>query len=255
MRLRDLLMRAVKPRLHSKFGQITLSAYAEDEDQAIGLLSEPSYELTSVSGLPLLIHYRGTDGQESQRLITCKSISDRVGTRYLTAYCHARNAVRSFRLDRIVDLFDPSTGEALGGVQDYFDQFKSDRIAESGLSWGLSVNRRADMVALLNALVFLARCDRDYHPAEHAVLEQALTGFWLKLELPGDPDFDDILQYARKLSPDGETFWLAMNRFRGDARLASLFKSNACLLVEADHVVRQEEAYWLLEIQDFLESN
>ncbi len=83
-------------------------------------------------------------------------------------------------------------------------------------------------------------------------MEAALTSFWLRLELLGDPDFEDILSYANRLSPDGETFWLAMRRFSEDKHLASIFKQRVRALVEADGVVRQEEAFWSLEIEDYL---
>jgi len=111
------------------------------------------------------------------------------------------------------------------------------------------------LIALLNGLVFIARCDREFHPTEKACLESALTSFWLRLEFAGDPDFSEIMSYADKLSPDGETFWLAMQRFAENPKLAMIFKRHTRELIEADGVIRPEEAYWSIEIEDFLGAN
>lgn len=251
MKLRDLIDRAVKPRLHERFAPLLQSqlSYAEDISEEAG--DSGSEDLT-LSGLSLVIEYEGAQGQRTQRVVTCKQYEVRASKEYLRAYCHHRGAIRSFRVDRIIDIFDPTTGESLSPVQAFFARFAPDKVAKSGLSWGLSVGRRADLIALLNGLVFIARCDKEFHASERACLEGALTNFWLRLELLGDPDFDDILAYAGKLSPDGETFWVAMHRFREEPRLAEIFRRQSQLLIAADGVVRPEETYWSIEIEEFL---
>ncbi|MFM5955322.1 MAG: WYL domain-containing protein [Novosphingobium sp.] len=255
MKLRDLFHSAVRPRLTEQYGQILLQVPEIDDD--IGQLSDDASaaELTSLSGLCLVLEYENAKGERSQRVVTCKELSIQAGTAYLKAYCHHRKSARTFRLDRIADIFDPQTGESLSPVQAYFSQFSPDKITNSGLSWDLSVSRRADLIALLNGLVFIARCDREFHPAEKSCLESALTSFWLRMEIAGDPDFSDIIAYAEKLSPDGEIFWLAMRRFAENPRLALVFKRHARELIEADGVIRPDEAYWSIEIEDFLSNN
>lgn len=252
MKLADLLTRAVKPRLHERFGEIYLVSDEFDEDEANNEAVEIADAGKSLSGLALVLEYRDSRGRTSQRIVTCKQFAVQAGTEFLKAYCHQRGGPRSFRIDRIVDIFDPQTGESLSPVQAFFAQFSPDKVTRSGLTWGLSVSKRADLIALLNALIFIARCDREFHPTERSSLEHALTSFWLRLELPGDPDFEDILNYSDRLSPDGETFWLAMRRFKEEPELARIFKRQSMLLIEADGVVRQEEAYWAVEIDDFL---
>jgi len=251
MRLATLISRAVKPRLNPRFGDLLTK-----EVDAAGDFSEASHadevEDLTLSGISLVLEYEDSRGQRTQRVVTCKQYEIRAGKEYVRAFCHHRGAVRSFRLDRIADIFDPETGESLSPVQEFFARFSPDKITNSGLSWNLSVGRRADLVALLNALVFLARCDRDFHPAERTCLEGALTSFWMRFELPDEPDFEDILKYCDRLSPDGETFWIAMHRFREEARLSAIFRRQARLLIEADGIVKQEEAYWSVEIDDFL---
>lgn len=252
MKLRDMLMRVVTPKLHEQYGQLCISVTEFDDETELESPIEEPEELSSLSGLGLVIEYENGSGVRTQRIVTCKQMSLAGGVQYLKAYCHHRAAIRTFRIDRILDVFDPRTGESLSPVQTFFAQFSPDQVSSSGLSWGLSVSRRADLIALLNALVFMARCDREYHPLERSTIEQALTSFWMRLEILGDPDFAEILQYADRLSPDGETFWLAMHRFREEPRLSEIFQRHARLLIEADNVIRSEEAYWLLEITEFL---
>lgn len=251
MKLRDLINRAVKPRLHERFGNLLLQI-PEFDDEVLNEHADDEADLGSLSGLGLILEYEDSRGRSTQRVVTCKQFSIEGGFQYLKAYCHHREAVRTFRLDRIVDIFDPRTGESLSPVQAFFLKFSPDKITQSGLTWGLSVGRRADLIALLNALIFIARCDREFHPTERAVLEVALTSYWIRLELLGDPDFEDILAYADRLSPDGETFWLAMHRFLEENALGDIFKRHVRMLIEADGIVRSEEVYWGLEIDEFL---
>jgi hypothetical protein len=51
-----------------------------------------------------MIEYCDTDGVFSRRRVTMRNIIDRGDRRYLQAFCHERNAMRTFRLDRITCL-------------------------------------------------------------------------------------------------------------------------------------------------------
>jgi hypothetical protein len=248
MKLSEMLSRAVKPRLDNRFQEVGLRIPEFDEDDQF---SEPITSIENVGGLSVVIEYLDSKGQASQRLITCRKLMVRAGKEYINAYCHHRNSPRSFRVDRIKDIFDATTGESLSPAQAFFATFEPDETSSSGLSWGLSVGRRADLIALLNALTFIARCDKDFHPAERESVEKALTSFWLRLEILGDPDFDDVLRYADRLAPDGETFWVAMHRMKEDPVLADIFIRHANLLIQADGVIHEAEAYWSVEIADF----
>jgi len=248
MKLSEMLSRAVRPRLHTRFAEMRLEVPEFDDDEPD---TEPLSSVAAVGGLSVVIEYADAKGATSQRLVTCRSLSVRADKQYLSAYCHHRKSPRTFRLDRIVDIFDANTGESLSPAQAFFAGFRPDDTSPSGLSWGLSVGRRADLIALLNALIFIARCDKEFHPAERESLEKALTSFWLRLEILGDPDFDDMLRYADRLAPDGETFWVAMHRFKEDKVLADVFVRHANLLIQADGVIHELEAYWSVEIADF----
>lgn len=60
-----------------------------------------------------LIHYEDAKGNVSEREINVRAITDKNGVTYLKAYCHARRAMRTFRLDRVVEVIDLGTGEVI----------------------------------------------------------------------------------------------------------------------------------------------
>lgn len=63
-------------------------------------------------GQLVVIQYRDTYGQFSERRITIRSIDSRPdGRTYLRSWCHERRDWRSFRVDRIVTMADARTGE------------------------------------------------------------------------------------------------------------------------------------------------
>jgi hypothetical protein len=250
MSLLDYLAKAVRPRFHEKFAGILAAEVSDDADLLVGPVERDATTNDSLTGLSIIIEYEDARRRRTQRSITCRSFQVAASTSYVHAYCHHRQALRSFRLDRILEVFDPLTGESLGVA--FFERFAPNRITKSSLSWGLSVSKRASLVHLLNALVFIARCDKEFHPSERDSLEQAITRFWLHSEIAADCPVDDILGYADRLAPDGETFWVAMSQIKEDAVLTSLFRRAATQLIEADGIIRREETYWAIEIDDFL---
>ncbi len=252
MSLRNFVGRVVRPKIHSRFGELLSIEIGDDDlaDEFDGSTADDAKQ--GLSGLSLVIEYQNSKGEVSQRVVTCRNLQLRASKQYIQAFCHHRNGLRTFRLDRIAEIFDPITGESLSPVQTFFAQFSPDRVTKSGLSWNLSVSRRADLLGMLNALVFLARCDREFHPFETQSLEQAVTKFWLEFDLTAECEIDDIIAYAERLAPDGETFWIAMHRFREEPILGRVFRRAAHHLIAADGVVRPEESYWSIEIDDFL---
>lgn len=250
MSLRDLLSQAVRPKLHERFGNLLEAEIDQDDEEH--LEADSSRGDGALNGLSLIIEYKDSKGAVTQRVITCKQLQVRASRDYVSAFCHHRHGIRSFRVDRIIEIFDPLTGESLSPVQAFFAQFSPDKVTRSGLSWNLPVSKRSDLIALLNTLVFLARCDKDFHPAEKQSIEEAVTRFWLRFEIAADCDLDDITSYARRLAPDGEEFWIGMHRMREEPILGGVFRQAARLLIEADGIIRPEEAYWAVEIDAFL---
>ncbi|HEX7743304.1 MAG TPA: WYL domain-containing protein, partial [Sphingobium sp.] len=193
-------------------------------------------------------------GEITQRLVTCQRLDRAADTLYLWAFCHHRAAVRQFRVDRIVDIADAETGELLGSPIAFFAQFEVDRSQRSQPGWGLNVRQRADFVAILNALIFMARCDREYHPFERQALEDCISRYWLRFEAPGEPDVEAILLHADRLAPDAETFFVSLNRCAANPRLVRLLKESAAEIIDADGVHAVHEVYWGSKIDEFFKN-
>ena len=82
-------------------------------DDLIGIYNSPAWpregiylptELSEAihSGKRLVIQYMDKDGDASERWITPKEVIGLSDYLYLQAFCHTRNAERTFRLDRIM---------------------------------------------------------------------------------------------------------------------------------------------------------
>ena len=248
MDLTSLFRKAVSPRLGPQV-TVTLEIASDDDE----LISEERYAgLDTITGLALVVEYVSASGETSQRLVTCRSLSLRGEVLYLSAFCHFRKSLRSFRVDRVNAVIEPSTGEIFPDGREFFRKFDPDHAAESPLHWGLHPRLRADLIALLTVLIFVARCDKQYHPLEREALEAILVKFWMHLEIRSEPDIDDILAYSDRLAPDGEAFWLSLNRIRNDPKIVALLKSGMRGVVEADGVVKAEEFYWVTQVEESL---
>lgn len=83
------------------------------------------------------ISYRDIKGQRSERRITMKTIQKSNDDDYLiTAYCHEKQAQRSFKLSRIDKLVDMETGELFSDPSRYFtDRFMDSPIGQIAKSF------------------------------------------------------------------------------------------------------------------------
>ena len=52
----------------------------------------------------VLMRYVDARGQETERIVRPIQVSERHGMLYLTAHCHRRGELRTFRLDRVLEL-------------------------------------------------------------------------------------------------------------------------------------------------------
>ena len=84
-------------------------------DDYIGIYNSPAWPDEGVqlptelgeaiySGKPIFIHYVNKEGEQSERWVTPMQVIGLADYIYLQAYCHLREAERSFRLDRIVEV-------------------------------------------------------------------------------------------------------------------------------------------------------
>lgn len=93
----------------------SLKSINKSLDDFIGIYNSPAWPQEGVylptelseainSGKKLFIKYADKDGETSQRWITPKDVIGLADYIYLQAYCHTREAERTFRLDRILDV-------------------------------------------------------------------------------------------------------------------------------------------------------
>ncbi|QPQ55849.1 WYL domain-containing protein [Allosphingosinicella flava] len=238
-------------------GRAVAPLHEEDDEDIIvpELHQAPKQPLEALSGFTCIIAYRNAKGVATQRQVTCIRLEEAASTKYLRAFCHARAANRQFRLDRIEAVADLHTAEIIAedGVS-YFSRFEVTFRQESKIGWGISVSQRADLLAGMNALVFMARCDKDYHPTERDEIEKFVCSYWVREELPGDPPMEDILAHAERLSPDPEVFYGSLIRCHEHPRLAKTIRRHIQSVIEADGLLHDHEIYWGKSIDDYFRS-
>lgn len=111
------------------------------------------------------IAYIDASGQRSERRITLKSIHQTYEDDYIiTAFCHEREAQRSFKLSRIEKLVDMETGEIFPEPSKYF----IDRFNNSPL--GLLTKCYQDLESEILILTYIARADGYLRKKEREII-------------------------------------------------------------------------------------
>jgi uncharacterized tellurite resistance protein B-like protein len=122
----------------------------------------PVMDMDALEGVAVALHYRDVEGELSRRVVLCRSLIP-PPPGYLQGHCQLRNANRTFRLDRIQQLVNLSTGEVIE-ERDFRALFGS-----------VDENRRLRDVTqqigpAIKVLVFLASVDGTLHEAEQSVI-------------------------------------------------------------------------------------
>ncbi|SFN99151.1 NINE protein [Salegentibacter flavus] len=111
------------------------------------------------------IAYKDAQGQKSERRITMYSINPTIDDDYMIkAYCHERNAQRTFKLSRITELTDIETGEVFDNPEKYF----LDRFNESPI--GIITNVFQELESEILVLTFVARADGYLRKKEREII-------------------------------------------------------------------------------------
>ncbi|MBI1243785.1 MAG: hypothetical protein GC202_02175 [Alphaproteobacteria bacterium] len=204
-------------------------------------------ELTALTGLRVGLVYVDARGQESEREVTVHAVQRRAGGDSLYCFCHAREAVRRFRIDRIRSIYDVDTGEAFAAVSAFLAQVDAQSAPRDGLAPAML--HVADAIQLsspgVHALVFLARCD-GWHDSEVSVVCNFI------LDHPAgrtDIDIGELERQVRRLDPDERTFLSAIRRLTaadGDSRKRLVRAIRR--LVDADGVISAAEGRFVDEL-------
>ncbi len=221
-----------------------LRAIYDEEDEAKWEAGEDEPE--SIAAFACVIEYKG-----EQRFITCKKLNYVGESGRIFAVCHNAGGPRTFLLSEITMVADAYSGEILGDGN-YFYRFATDGVREAVPSWGLSSGRKALLVAGLNVLAFMARCDGRWHPLENEPIEKFVCSLWLRKEWEGDPDLDAIMAHVQRLTPDSETFFTGLNYYARSRTCAAVLRQAVANLIEADGVVCADECDWSLALSEYL---
>lgn len=217
---------------------------AGDYTGLIAIGSEPE----PISAFVCLIDYKG-----ETRPISCRKYKYIGEVGYVGAICLIEGGYKEFRCDRIEAVFDAETGEAIGDGT-YFERFAVDGRRERASSWGgLTSSRKSTLVAGLNILAFMARCDGRWHPLETSVIEQFVCSMWLRKEWEGSPPLDEIVEHAQRLAPDSDTFFSALRQYAGSDTSKRIIRQAIGDLVAADGVICSAEMHWGAEVNAFFD--
>lgn len=200
-----------------------------------------------ISAFVCIIDYDG-----ESRLITCRRYDTIGDMGYVGAICHAAGGYRQFRCDRIEAVFDATTGEAIGDGT-LFSKFAVDSHRDRAPSWGLTSSRRATLVAGLNVLAFMARCDGRWHPLEADIVEGFVCTMWLRKEWEGEPPLAEIVAHAQRLAPDAETFFLALRHYAHSETSTRILRRAIGDLIAADGRICSAETQWAAEADAFFQ--
>lgn len=224
-----------------------LFAVPEEDDPELVVAEiddTPDWKPATVSGLSCIISYIDAKGATSLRQIECRRLERKDGVDYLSAFCLQRGAHRSFRCDRIEQVIDNRTGELLGPGTSFFSRYASDETSRSGWRFGLSPVAFTDLNAGLNVLTFIGRCDGHWHPLERERIEDFVSAYWLRAEMPGDYDRDAVLAHTDRLAPDSETFVVSVHRCRENPVLSNIIRRHAAAVIAADGKLHNNELFW-----------
>lgn len=205
-----------------------------------------------IAGFICRIDYTNAKGEATHRVIQCKSM--KVGERgaMVGAICVASHAFKYFLCNRIAEVFDAQTGETLGDGR-YFDQFVVGEFKASTSHWNTTSQRKSLIVAGLNVLSFMARCDGRWHPLEEEVIEDFVCALWLKKGWENSPPMAEVLAHARRLAPDGQVFRSAIRQYAHSSGSGQVLSRFVQRIIAADGVICDAEHRWATEFADALE--
>jgi hypothetical protein len=150
------------------------------EKASVPLVSLPSvpsrdawegwYDWQSRADLPVAveaeIRYTDGSGQDTVRRISTKRFEDggASGDGMILAHCHLRRANRTFKVSRIKEFIDVSTGEIVGDIPAYL------HASYDVSSIGRTVRALRENSDPLTVLLYVARADARLSPKEKSVL-------------------------------------------------------------------------------------
>lgn len=192
------------------------------------------------------LSYVDAYGVASERRFTCRAIIGFEGATHVTGFCHERMALRTFRVDRIRELACAETGEMFDPVR-HFDDLRS-----------MGALRCEDKVLtdVARIMVFLARCDGEYHPLEADGIAEHINRYCVRFNATAVMA-DDVIAECRRLAPDSADMSKAIRKIAkspGGARVARFVLDAGAAVIDADGHHAAEETLWAAELSTTLKA-
>ena len=226
-----------------------------------------------IYGLTFTIEYQAADGEVSRRRIMLRTISQRDdGATFLQALCFERNALRSFRLDRVIRVID-GDGEVFEDPRAFLRDELRVRLPEGASAPApratpLRANDPVPSPAIrpeeapgtaqrrcardgLRVLVALARSDGQLHPAEVVVVLDYIGETCRRFGIGcGDQDREALGAYLRRQRPGLDVLEGCLDRLdAASAEEKALLLDFADRLIDADGERHEAEHRLVSEVR------
>lgn len=233
-----------------------VEALDEDTGELIDVAPDQA-DPNDVEGILVRLLYRDASDNYSRRVVLCWRAWQANGTVYVQGYCTLREALRTFRSDRMSAVEEVRTRRAIDDPVSYFARFADNddfapppmgRPSERGrLRAWRSADRHLRREAVergrelcrdgLKVLAFVAFADGDKSEVEHAVMRDYVRARLEPLSLPAATEEEaeaELVDFGEALAPTRRSFTIAVNRVvRDEANVRSVFE-HAVRLAQAD---------------------
>jgi hypothetical protein len=208
----------------------------EPEETQFGRDDSSSYSVQIV--------YTNGKGEPSERQVTCIKLQGFAEPDAIYAYCHQSKRAKSFRLDRMSECWDLATGELIDPVEHFR------RLHLTGL---MDMEDRA-LDHFSRLLVFMARCDGEFHPLENDAVDHALARYVLHFG-GDDRTHEKAVRRLNGIAPDSVDLISAVKKIGTSAHattLARLVLDCTGSVMNADGRHAPEEIEWAIEVSSLL---
>lgn len=215
--------------------------------------------LGDLAGVRLAIAYLDSRMENTRRFVVVRGVTRTNNVFYLHAHCELRNAHRTFRIDRIVEVVDMRTGEVHDNPRELF----SDLILVANATAPRKSRRSrpdpterliAESEHGLTVLLYFAQSDEKLRRGERAVIWEYLEWQKHRCSIDGRVARRPLNAWMDTLLPDTEQFVAALHNLLGQESIHSLHVlAQVPEIVMADGKASDEEKQRLLELLRYME--
>ena len=211
-------------------------------------------DAASLAGVRLALLYQDADGARSRRVVQVKSIQVSGEIRYLCGHCELRQCLRTFRIDRIVEIVDMRTGEIADDPLAYLAPLmRLARPVKPPRRRAATDGVLAESIHGLIVLVYFANSDGEMHPAERDILWDYLAWNKDRCSIKGGVARAPVDALMRTMFPTGEQFADALHALvTGGAFHAQFVLDRVAEIIDADGELDEEEVRRWQQLSELL---